>query len=119
MGVFGFTESTTGGHGVMGRATGGGAGVAGESTNVGVVGISTKNEFSDPPGIGVHGVSTASGSNGIGVLGEGGRTGVLGRSTHFDGNGVRAESGGRGLPFSSITPETFRLLSFVSSAVGA
>jgi hypothetical protein len=97
MGVFGFSESTTGGHGVMGRATAGGAGVAGESTVIGVVGVNTKTEFFDPPGLGVHGVSTASGSNGIGVLGDGGRAGVVGRSTHPLGNGVRAEkSGGQG-----------------------
>jgi hypothetical protein len=33
MGVFGFTESTTGGHGVMGRAVGGGVGAVGEATS--------------------------------------------------------------------------------------
>jgi hypothetical protein len=39
MGVFGFTESTTGGHGVMGRAVGGGVGAVGESTTgIGVFG---------------------------------------------------------------------------------
>jgi Chaperone of endosialidase len=101
-GVLGVSETGQGVWGASGSSTGvvgvskSGTGTSGESTNVGVVGISTKTEFSDPPGIGVQGVSTASGSNGIGVLGEGGRTGVLGRSTHFDGNGVRAESGGRG-----------------------
>lgn len=40
MGVFGFTESTTGGHGIMGRAVGGGVGAVGESTiGIGVFGI--------------------------------------------------------------------------------
>jgi hypothetical protein len=96
MGVFGSTASTTGGNGVMGSATGGGAGVRGESTNVGVLGVSTKTESGEPQGVGVHGASTASGSSGIGVLGEGGDAGVLGRSTDQLGNGVRAESGGRG-----------------------
>jgi hypothetical protein len=39
MGVFGFSESTTGGHGVMGRAVGGGVGAVGESTTgIGVFG---------------------------------------------------------------------------------
>jgi hypothetical protein len=45
MGVFGSTESTTGGHGVMGRATGGGAGVVGEGTKgIGVAGITDSGE---------------------------------------------------------------------------
>ena len=42
MGVFGTSESSTGGHGVMGRATGGGAGVAGESTKG--IGVFAKTE---------------------------------------------------------------------------
>lgn len=45
MGVFGFTESTTGGHGVMGRAVGGGAGAVGESTTgIGVFGSTESGE---------------------------------------------------------------------------
>jgi hypothetical protein len=45
MGVFGFTESTTGGHGVMGRAVGGGVGAVGEATSgIGVFGITDTGE---------------------------------------------------------------------------
>jgi len=45
MGVFGVTESTTGGHGVLGKATGPGAGVAGQSTTgVGVLASTDSGE---------------------------------------------------------------------------
>lgn len=45
MGVFGLSHSTTGGHGVMGRADGGGAGAVGESTKgIGVFGSTDTGE---------------------------------------------------------------------------
>lgn len=45
MGIFGFTTSTTGGHGVMGQGQGGGAGVAGVADRgIGVFGITDSGE---------------------------------------------------------------------------
>jgi len=120
MGVYGFSESTTGGAGVMGEAVGpgvigksqtwmgvygettsttGGAGVWGEhkANGIGTVGKSEDgvgiSGFSSA-GVGVRGVSSnlkgGIGDSGVGVLGEGAVNGVVGRS---NGVGVVAESG--------------------------
>jgi hypothetical protein len=105
MGVFGFSESSTGGHGIMGRAVGGGAGAVGESTiGIGVFGkaegtgagvMGVNEDESDRAGVGVHGRS-----RGTGVIGESSTwMGVFGFSqSTTGGHGVmgRAVGGGVG-----------------------
>lgn len=100
MGVFGFSESTTGGHGVLGRATKGGAGTSGESTSTGPGVIGVNQSPGDDAGPGVLGRSRAAGVIGesetwMGVFGLTGSTtgghGVMGRATG-GGAGVVGES---------------------------
>ena len=96
MGVFGLSESTTGGHGVMGRAVKGGAGVVGESTSTGAGVIGDNVSQGDDAGFGVLGRS-----RGAGVVGES-KTwmGVFGHSeSTTGGHGVmgRAVAGGAGV----------------------
>lgn len=104
MGVFGESTSTTGGHGVMGRATAGGAGAVGESVSTGPGVIGDNVSQRDDAGAGVLGRSRAAGVVGVsetwmGVFGESKSTtgghGVMGLAKG-SGNGVhgRTEGGG-------------------------
>lgn len=102
MGVFGFSESTTGGHGVMGRASAGGAGAVGESLSTGPGVIGDNLDTTDRAGVGVLGRSRAAG-----VVGES-KTwmGVFGLSeSTTGGHGVmgRAVGGGVGVAGEATT----------------
>jgi hypothetical protein len=95
MGVFGLSHSTTGGHGVLGRADAGGAGTAGESSSTGPGVIGVNSDTTPQAGAGVVGKSAAAG-----VVGESTTwMGVFGLShSTTGGHGVmgRADGGGAG-----------------------
>jgi hypothetical protein len=97
MGVVGFSQSTTGGAGVMGHAVGGGAGAFGLSAGPGAgPGVHGKSEGTDPnkAGFGVFGQAV-----GAGVVGESQTwMGVFGKSESTTGGaGVMGEHAGDGL----------------------
>jgi len=116
MGVFGLTQSTTGGNGVMGQAVGPGAGVFGESsTGIGVYGQTSGPATS---AAGVRGVANAGGV-GPAVVGEnlGLGTGVLGVASHDAG--VTGLHGDPRLQETTVANEGGQAGVFGASDVGA
>jgi hypothetical protein len=117
MGVFGLTQSSTGGNGVMGQAVGTGAGVFGESTDgIGVFGQTSSLTTS---AAGVRGVATNTDGVGPAVIGEnqGSGPGVLGTAIHDAG--VTGFHGDPRLQETTVANEGAKAGVFGASDVGA
>jgi hypothetical protein len=116
MGVFGFTQSSTGGNGVMGQAAGPGAGVFGESSDG--IGVAGQTSGLSTSAAGVKGMAAA-GSVGPAVAGisEGLGTGVLGTA---NGNaGITGIHGDPHLEETTVGSEGGKAGVFGASDVGA
>lgn len=117
MGVFGLTQSKTGGNGVMGQAVGTGAGVFGESSDgIGVLGQTSGVTISSA---GVRGVMTNADGVAPAVWGEnqGFGEGVFGRGSR--GSGVTGIHGDPRLQETTVANDGGRAGVFGASDVGA